>query len=568
MATHQPIFRSFAAGELSPRIHTRTDVGAWDQGLARLTNAVSTSHGPVRRRFGSRHIAYSEGATVAKCIGFQFRKGKAFAIYITDAPEVIFVNISDPVNPVEEQRINNPPWGVDEIPLIQHEQHSEDEAIWLVSPGDISPQEMIYTDTAAIGSQWTLAAINFSNRPPEWNTDGNPTVLTFFQGRSWFAASEGFPQTLWASRSQSFKNFTSGTNPESPISFALSLRGKIEWMAPSHNLVVGTSRGEHLVTSQEGVVTVTDIDVKQQSSYGSTEVQALLIGNLVMYVSPDGRKVRDVGYRFSEDSWMSRDITFLSEHISENNKIRELTWSQQPDNLIWCVTEPGQLLGCTYERHYEVLGWHRQTTQGEYKSVASVDVNGRSTTIYAVAREGGLSMEVLAEAEYLDSMISVEPVGNTISAPHLADQMVQVLIDGAIHPDLLLDAQGEAELQFTGDKADIGLGYTTEIETLPLDYSPEAPGTTAHYMKRWNKIYARLLNSAKPEMGKVGEYARPPERTPATPMNLPEPARSEDVKVIGTGWDRTAQIYIRQHLPLPLMVGGIYGELGQYVDDD
>ena len=559
-------------------MYSRTDTGAWRQGLARCFNAICTSLGPVVRRPGSHYIAGSEDATEAHVVGILVDKDTAYFIGITDKPEIVFMNISIAGGAVVEQRITvDVPWPADQIPLLQFHTPPEGEVVYVVCPL-IKMQALTHDPDEAPGDQWSIEEVSFTSQPPDWGADNWPSAITFFEGRLWLAGTLTSPQSFWGSDVGDWLDFSeAGSQPDEALSFTLAQRGKIEWLGATKNLLIGTANGEHIVDSEGGVIIPNDIHVTRQSSYGSNEVQALLIGNTITYVSPDGRKLRDVGYQWEENSWMSRDITFLSEHLTRlPNRVREMTWSQHPGNLIWCATQAGNMIGCTYEKSYDILGWHQHDTQGDYLSIASADVEGTSITLYATRRNPDeISFELLDPRHYMDSNVDVVPDGDLVfTAPHLADKLVQVTIGDAVHPDVQLDENGEGQLQYgpepsrPEDTVTVGLGYLTEIETLPLDYTPEEPGTSAHFMKRWNKIYVRIFESMKPRVGKKTVNERPPERDPATPMNLPQPPVTEDVKVIGLGWDRFSQVYIQQDLPVPLTVTGIFGELSQNVDED
>ncbi len=580
MSKNHPIFRSFAAGELSPRMYSRTDSDPWKNGLAKLENAVSASLGPVIRRNGTRYISNSV-ATVCHSMNFEVSRGVSYFIAITDAPEIVIMDVSDPLLPTVEQRIAATPWDATQVPLIQHDSPPEATALYIVSP-EVAPQELVYDGTLGVGSRWSLAAITFVGAPAAWTGTNWPSVIAFFQGRQWLASTADEEQTLWASKSATYKDFTVGALPADGLEFTLAKRGKIEWLAATKNLLAGTVNGEHVITSFGGVIIPNDIQVSQQSSYGSSDNQALLIGNVVVYVSPDGRKLRDVGYVWEENSWQSRDVTFLSEHITgDGQAISQIAWAQHPDNVLWCVTDAGDMVGCTYEKGFDVIGWHKHTTQGTFVSAVAAEALGTSSLCVSVIRQAGdIFFEIMDSVNYLDSSLEVTPVGKTITAAHLANSTVQVTVGGAVHPDVVLDGSGVGTLDFLPDPARpvvagqpanvvvVGLGFTTQIQTLPLDYTPEEPGTSAHFMKRWNKIFVRVADSAQPKVGKIGMNERPPERDPATAMGLPQPAITQDVQVLSLGWDRFSQVYIEQDLPVALTVTGIFGELTQNVDEN
>jgi hypothetical protein len=522
---------------------------------------IATSHGPAMRRFGFMYLG-STVATEAIVFGYEYQE-KGFLLGISDTPEMQIWDITDPAAPTLEDTLTTP-WTAGQIENIQAGPVPGEETMFFVQP-DHPQQELKYDPGAGT---WTLSPITFNAPPAEWAAGNYPAALAFYEGRTWQGGTAKEPEQIWASVSGEFRNYgTPGdTSNDDALDFTISRRGRIRWFGPAQNLMVGTLNGEHVILSQEGVVTVTDNRIQQQSAYGSFETMAQLIGNIVLYVSPDGRKLRDVGYRWEENNWLSRDITFISEHITENNTLKKVTWAQNPDNLIWGVTAQGNALGCTYERHYNVIGWHRHETQGEYKSLQSIDIGGTSRLMGAFKRTDGLIYYEVADIPrtehhgvYLDSHVELTSPGDTVSVPHLADQTVSVTVDGATHPDITLNGSGDGTLQFTGTDVHVGLNFNSELETLPLDYTPEEQGTSQHFMKRWNKVFVRLLNSGKPLINGL----RPADRTPSTPMGTPEPIRTEDIQVSTLGWDRYSQLVVSQNLPLPLTIAGVFGEVGQ-----
>ena len=569
-----PIWNSFAAGELTPRLANRSDQKPWRNGVAYLNNMIATSHGPAIRRAGFSYLGKS-AATQAAIFGYIHLVNQGYFLCVSDTPEMQIYNVSDGITPVLEQTLTTP-WLVDQIYGIQAAQVPGEKkkspgvkSVYFVQ-GDHQPQGVTFDPSEVVGDQWAIAPLVFTEEPGDWANEGYPSAIAFYEGRMWLAGSEGEPETLWASKSGSFLNFDTGASDkdDDALSFTLSVTGVIRWLAAAQNLMIGTVNGEHVMTSQGGVITHADVHVQQQSAYGSLDTAAELIGNIVVYVSPDGRKLRDVGYRWEENNWLSRDITFLSEHITRSNNVRQLTWAQNPDNVIWGVTSAGNAVGCTYERHYDVIGWHRHDTQGAFEATHSLDIVGTSRLMGAFKRvDGEIYYELFDQHHgqdehgpvYLDSHVELLSPGLSISVPHLADKLVTITVDGATHPDVQLDGSGDGTLQYTGTDVHVGLSYIPTLTTLPLDYTPEEQGTSQHFMKRWNKAYVRVLDSGLPLInGK-----RPPDRFPATPMGTPEPARSQDIRVINQGRDRLAQITISQDLPLPLTIAAVFGEIAQ-----
>lgn len=72
---------NFTAGELSPRLHGRTDVDKYGNAAKTLTNAYPVIHGGARRREGSRYVAGTKSnAVVSRAVPFVFSRDKAYML--------------------------------------------------------------------------------------------------------------------------------------------------------------------------------------------------------------------------------------------------------------------------------------------------------------------------------------------------------------------------------------------------------------------------------------------------------------------------------------------------------
>ncbi|MCP4469874.1 MAG: hypothetical protein GY815_04165, partial [Gammaproteobacteria bacterium] len=131
---------------------------------------------------------------------------------------------------------------------------------------------------------------------------------------------------------------------------------------------------------------------------------------------------------------------------------------------------------------------------------------------------------------------------------HLEGEEVQVLTNGAVHPDRVV-AGGQINLQREATHAVVGLKFTPKIVSLPLDKGSQTGSAIAH-AKKLNSIVVGLLDSALPLVN--GE--RLASRHPSTPMGEIEPLTSGQISQIELGWTDDAIVTIEQDLPLPLTV--------------
>ncbi len=421
---------------------------------------------------------------------------------------------------------------------------------------------------------FSWSQVTFVNPPSQWGSGSYPSAGDFFQGRLWLGGTINEPQTFWASKSGLPEDFTQGTAADEGLEFTMAKYGRIEWMVGFKNLVIGTQNGEHIVTSEGGIIKPDDIKVEQQSSYGSANIQPVQVGDQIFYVSADRRKLRAIQYEWQKDNWLSKDLTFNSEHITQSG-IKHIAWQQNPDNLFHCSLEDGSVATLTYERSREVYGWSKLNyADGRVIDITAAAIEGTDYFNVLIQYDTGkIYFETQTSSEhlrYMDSWVerALGSDGETVTGlEHLEGKTVQVLVDGAVHPDRVV-VNGQITIQGTGGAitasvevvVTVGLKFVPMLETLPLNRQIST-GSSEAYMKRWNKIYTRVLNSAMPLIN--GERA--PERHPTTPMDTPEPPTNEEVLKVNLGHDRNQTIKIEQDLPHGLVVLGMFGELGQSI---
>lgn len=424
------------------------------------------------------------------------------------------------------------------------------------------------------GAGFVLTPVAFVNAPTNWTGTNWPSAGTYYQGRMWLGGAPNLPEQFLGSMSDTPENFTLGPNANDAISHTIRKFGGIEWMGGTKRLLIGTSNGEYIAIAESGLLKPGDLEVLQQSSYGSASLQAETIGDQVLYVSADRRKVRAMNYKWEENNWFSVDLTFPSEHITYA-KVNKLSWSQHPDNLLWCLMDDGTFATATYNRSVNVFGWHRHNTDGIVLSAAVGFDGNRSILILAIIRSSGsISIEYLSDEYSMDSWVETTNINVNINGQfnangfnHLEGKSVQVVVDGNIvHPDRIVGADsspgagdgiiGRIYLTKGFNKVAAGLQFIPELTTLDFDGGVDN-GSGLSHKKRRNSISIKLLNSGYPLVnGKRGD-----DRSPSTPMGSAEPLFTGTRKYTGLGWDENAIVNIKQDLPLPLTILAIYGEI-------
>jgi len=404
-----------------------------------------------------------------------------------------------------------------------------------------------------------LAIVDFLNPPPQWSGTNHPATGAHFQGRLWLGGSPGEGQTMWASVSGSPEDFTvTGGEDSSALEFTLQEFGRIEWMLGTKNLLIGAENGEHIVTSDLGVITPSDFKIEQQSSFGSNNMQALQVGEKVFYLTPDGRKLRAMAYQWQENNWLSQDLTFASEHVTQGIGIRS-AWSQNPESIFAIILKDGTMAMLTYDRTAETVAWTRIVTPDMLlKDITTGRRDGINELVTVGSRVAGkIDVEASSSTKQkLDSFVSVFDAGGTdiiTGLEHLEGKTVRPIVDGAVNP-LVVVVGGQVTTQQTGQQLYAGIPYNATIKTLPPDIPQDQ---IRSWKKRWNKVWALMYLSKQP----IINGTRPPDRTPSTPMDTVEPNTSTHYKTANLGWDDFGQVTIEEDLPVNMNVLAIYGEM-------
>lgn len=83
MTKANPLYPSFNAGELSPRLHARTDFSKYPNGLETCLNLIPLSEGGAMRRAGTRYVAEVKSSSVkSRLRRFQYSTTQAYMIEI------------------------------------------------------------------------------------------------------------------------------------------------------------------------------------------------------------------------------------------------------------------------------------------------------------------------------------------------------------------------------------------------------------------------------------------------------------------------------------------------------
>ena len=444
---------------------------------------------------------------------------------------------------------------------------------------------------------WSLSLYAPTNNP--FSSSNNfPNCVTFFEERLVFAGTNNNPQKLFFSKSGDFEDMTTGTNAGDGLQFTIGSDqvNAIKYLKGLRTLLIGTVGGEFVATASSSAepITPTNIQIKRQAGYGTSEVDALLAGNRILFVQRAGKKVRELVFDFDTDGYIAPDLTLLAEHIAGSGVatgFTNWTYQQEPDSIVWVVRSDGVLTGMTYQRGENVVAWHRHILGGAFstgsavvESVAAIS-NSLSTakgedSLYMIVKrtiDGGTKRYVevmqpfdfadnIEDAWFLDSALQYSGGATTSLSglSHLEGQTVSILANGSTHPDKVVSS-GAISLDRSVTKATVGLKYTSALQTMRIE-SGSADGSAQGKVKRIQEITARFFQTVGAEIGSSSS------NTDIIPFRDSSMAMSSAVELFtgdkqiefNADYETDGFIYVQQQQPLPMTITAMYPQLNTY----
>jgi len=190
---------------------------------------------------------------------------------------------------------------------------------------------------------------------------GHPSAVALFENRLCYAGTASELDTVWASKIEDYATFLLGDLDTDAMKLVLGSgqNDEVRGLVPQESLIAGTVGGEWVLeaSDERKSITPTGYNLKRKSTYGTSGLQGLLVNNAVLFPMRQGREVRE-WFNQWETKDPASDLSILAEHITEGG-ISQWAYQQQPDNILWSIRADGTLLGFTYERDQNVVGWHR-----------------------------------------------------------------------------------------------------------------------------------------------------------------------------------------------------------------
>lgn len=358
---------------------------------------------------------------------------------------------------------------------------------------------------------------DFGNVPPEprvlFDTDLRyPAVNTVYQQRRIMAGTHTDRELVYASRVGFRSNFSirSPLQDDDAVTFriAADVIQPVVHLVALKRLVVLTDSAEFVIGGDEqGVLRPTAINPDRHAACGSSFVRPAVIGESIVYVQARGTVLRDLRFDQQVEGYAGRDLSLYAAHLFVGYTIDRLAFAQVPDSTVWCVRSDGTLLGLTYIREEDVVGWHRHDTEGgAFQDVCTLP-EGAEDAVYVVVqrtiagqtkrfveRFASRQYAAVANAYHLDAGVTVtnDPASTVIGGlAHLNGATVYALADGVVRGPFTVSGGG-ITLSVAASTVHVGLRITAQLETLDLDVA----GSSVRDRRKLVKALSLLLEQS------------------------------------------------------------------------
>lgn len=423
--------------------------------------------------------------------------------------------------------------------------------------------EFPFFSTAAIASgSWTLE----TGYEDAWSaTRGYPRSATFHQGRLFFGGSKTRPSTIWGSRVGSFFDMypTEGFDDDAvEATLDTNTYNAITDMISSRDLQIFTIGGEFYVP-QQGLEPITPSafffsSVGRSGSKPGVRVQQLESG--ILFIHRQGKMLSEVAYNDTQLTYVTSKISLLSGHLLKTPKRMALRRAVDTDenDLLLIVNEfDGTIVAYSLLRSQNVIAPTEWITNDSQFVEIGVDL----TDIYVIVQRNinGTNqyfVEIFDHETLTDCAIKGGAV-SSITANHLINKNVNVILDGLVQQDELVDpSTGDVPIPRASTTSyEVGLPMIVEATTMPVDIKLQT-GTRVGFKKRIVEVNAIVLDTQHMKINNIEVQFRSLDTV--NMLDNPVPSFTGTKTLYGLlGYSNDAKITVTQNYPLKFTLLGL-----------
>jgi hypothetical protein len=359
------------------------------------------------------------------------------------------------------------------------------------------------------------------------------------------------------------------------FSVVLPYASPVKWMLADRDLVIGTGKGEFVISAASAGAGVGpgNVDVSMPSAHGSASSKPVKVGPRAVYLQRARAKLMQLGYDQGRLlAQESENLSRFSDHIGAKG-LNEPVLQKEPHRLIWLRCDDGSAAGVAFDPDEQLLGWFRRDFAAglTLKSHTSItDPDGRFAQMWFSVQVGDehwvlrLAPFRASDDDGLDKIMSDAAVVLTgaasasISVPHLAGKTVEIVADGKPHLAVTLDESGDGALEYEAETKIVGLPFPAEMVLQSVEAGSDN-GVAQNKITRVHRLDVRVLHSDGVEVEVHGIATKHELLTTGSTFDTAYPLVSGDIIIEADGdWDRDELIKIRRYLPKPSTILAVY----------
>jgi len=235
-------------------------------------------------------------------------------------------------------------------------------------------QSYVYTDYAQ-------QSVDYIKSPPAHRAildrlDEYAKAAEFHEQRLIMGGTENDPRIVHASKSSAPFDFNIGHFVEADGALSFPIIGRtgqsIQHLLSVKELIILTDGGEWIANTPGQPLLPDTLAPKEHSTWGSSHVRPVVVGNAILFVQYGGHKVREMKYQLQSDMFVSDEVSILARHLFKTNPIIAMTYVEEPLGILWALLEDGTLASMTYVQEQGMWAWSHHDFGGIVKSIASI----------------------------------------------------------------------------------------------------------------------------------------------------------------------------------------------------
>lgn len=221
--------------------------------------------------------------------------------------------------------------------------------------------------------------------------ENNPACSCYFQQRKIFANTKNYPQTIYASQLGTINNFNVSRPLVSTDAITLSMddreMNEIRHIIPMKDLLVLTSNSEYRVNGTDGVFSASPMPASViQSCYGSSDVEPVISGSMILFVQAGGSVIRDLGYDIMTEGYDGDELSIFSSHLFEGKRVVSMAYAKEPYRVLYVIFNDGTCASMTYNKKQKLCGWTQIATDGKFEWVDVIREQNEDVPYFVVNR--------------------------------------------------------------------------------------------------------------------------------------------------------------------------------------